>query len=130
MHVQRKSRATVGFQGRFQDAPPALDAFDPRNSQSITHAEVIEHVTSGGRLCAVVIESLPPAGSAEPLYLLYLLGDWTQGYHVLHVYSSLRPRFFRDLDRMVGMVRNEFRYKQRIDLQMNENLSEVVPETL
>lgn len=122
MHLRPKSRSLVGFRGRFQDAPPALDAFDPRNSKSITHADVIEHVEKGHQLEKVVIESLPPVGNGGPLYLLYLNCDWTRGYHVFHVYSSVRPRFFRDLDRLVGMIRNEFQYRKQIDLRMNERL--------
>lgn len=108
----------VGFKGRFADAPNALNESDVRNRRFITHAEVQEQLAAGGFIKGAVIESSITNETAGRLNLLYLSCSWgTRGYRIFRVFRGGRPRFFRDLDRLICMIRDEFGYSGPITLR-------------
>ena len=67
----------------------------------ITHAEITEKVKEGGRLRGAV----------------FLLTNWRKGYCVLHVHWPARPRLYRDLDRLLVLIRFEYGFTGTIALK-------------
>lgn len=108
----------TGFKGRFPDAPESLDGSDVRNRRFVTNAEVAEQLAAGGVVKGIIIEASQAAGSDSSLYLLYMACSWgNRGYRIFRVFRGGRPRFFRDLDRLVRLVRDEFDYHGPITLR-------------
>ena len=90
-------------------------------AKATSHAEVVGGLARGGYLKSAIIEE-EEDGTGRPLYTCFLLLSWRPGYHILHVGWPLketkRPRQFRDLDRLVGLVRRDFGYRDAIALRM------------
>lgn len=82
-----------------------------------TVAEILDRRQRGGYLKAVIIET-DYDEQKKPAYTCYLLLSWCNGYRVLHVNWPARPRQFRDLDRLVGLVRRDFGYGDTIALRL------------
>lgn len=81
----------------------------------ITHAEVTEKVKEGCYLRGAVLEAQDD--SKQPRYAVFLLTNWRKGYCVLHVHWPARPRLFRDLDRLLVLLRFEYGFTGTIALK-------------
>ena len=114
------SRRVKSFGGRFNDAPQALDEDDARNLQTVTHAEIVDNLDERHYIRGITIEDVRTDPNSA-LYLLYVLCSWKRGgYHVFQIFSPSRPRFFRDLDRLITLVRKDFDYEGPIDLRVSK----------
>jgi hypothetical protein len=87
----------------------------------ITHAEVTEKLKGGGYLRAAVLEAQDD--STQPKYAVFLLVNWRKGYCVLHVHWPARPRLYRDLDRLLVLIRFEYKYTGTIALKRASDTS-------
>lgn len=106
--------------GHFLDAEldghqPAIGV--PSDMPGITHAEIVRGIADGGYIRGVMLEAQVPSMRAAS-YAVYVLGTWQTGYSVFHVAHPARPRLFRDLDRLVEMLRFEFGYRGPISLRL------------
>lgn len=81
----------------------------------ITHAEITEKVREGGRLRGAVLEAQDDG--RQPRYAVFLLTNWRKGYCVLHVHWPARPRLYRDLDRLLVLIRFEYGFTGTIALK-------------
>lgn len=107
--------------GRFAGAMVEIDENDRRLEKPLTHSELIDRLREGRAVLDCVIEAVPQADSKHPLYLLFLSCNFSpRGYRVYRVGDYIRPRLFRDLDRVVAMIRNEFFYGGTIHLRLQE----------
>ena len=89
----------------------------PNDMPGITHAEIVRAIADGGYIRGVMLEAQDPSVRAAQ-YAVYVLGTWQPGYAVFHVAHPARPRLFRDLDRLVEMLRFEFGYRGHINLRL------------
>ena len=89
----------------------------PSDMPGITHAEIVRGIADGGYIRGVMLEAQDPNMRAAS-YAVYILGTWQTGYTVFHVAFPARPRLFRDLDRLVEMLRFEFGYRGPISLRL------------
>lgn len=89
----------------------------PSDMPGITHAEIVRGIADGGYIRGVMLEAQDPTMRA-PQYAVYVLGTWQIGYAVFHVAHPARPRLFRDLDRLVEMLRFEFGFRGPISLRL------------
>lgn len=89
---------------------PRLDA-----SPVITHAEVASRIGQGGCLRGVLLEA--QEDDASPSYAVFLLSSWRKEYTVLGFNSEERPRTFRDLDRVLRLVRIDYEFKGTVALR-------------
>ena len=101
---------------------PALEGADPpfgvpSDMPGITHAQILRGIADGGYIRGVMLEAEDPNMRAAQ-YAVYILGTWQVGYTVFHIAHAPRPRLFRDLDRLVEMLRFEFGYRGPINLRL------------
>ena len=85
-------------------------------SPVITHGEVASRVEQGGCLRGVLLEA--QEDDACPRYAVFLLSSWRKEYTVLGFNSSVRPRLFRDLDRVLRLVRFDYEFKGTVALRL------------
>ena len=97
------------------DPDPSIGV--PSDMPGITHAEIVRGIADGGYIRGVMLEAQEPNMRAAQ-YAVYVLGTWQIGYTVFHIAHAPRPRLFRDLDRLVEMLRFEFRYRGPITLRL------------
>lgn len=108
-----RSRQTR-FGGRFEDAP-MLDLRDSRNLHPVNIGELHGYLESGNVLTGARIEAVKRV--PQPLYVLYVNGHWRPaGYKIFEVNRPERPRFFRDVDRIIALLRVELQYDGKIEL--------------
>ena len=89
----------------------------PSDMPGITHAEIVRGIAGGGYIRGVMLEAQEP-DKRTARYAVYVLGTWQIGYTVFHIAHAPRPRLFRDLDRLVEMLRFEFGYRGPITLRL------------
>ena len=102
---------------RPNDSPHDPEIGVPSDMPGITHADIVRAIADGGYIRGVMLEAQIPDMRA-PQYAVYVLGSWQVGYAVFHVAHPARPRFFRDLDRLVEMLRFEFGFRGPISLRL------------
>jgi hypothetical protein len=90
--------------------------------QPITHAEITEKLKDNGKVRSVILEAQDD--SKQPKYAVFLLTNWRKGYCVLHVYWPARARLFRDLDRLLVLLRFEYAFTGTIALKRASDVSE------
>lgn len=110
------------FKGRFADAPTSLNPKDIRHAHPISHGEILGKLRDGRKIRDVVIETLKTSKGEGALHLLYLSCGWMpRTYRIYRVSEADRPRFFRDLDRLVTLIRNEFHFAGTISIRLQAN---------
>ena len=82
----------------------------------ITHDEAFSRIEQGGCLRGVVLEA--QEDGPRPQYAVFLLSSWRKEYTVLGFGSAERPRLFRDLDRVLALVRCEYAFKGTVALRI------------
>jgi len=90
--------------------------------QPITHAEITDRLKDDGHIRGAVLEAQDD--SKQPKYAVFLLTNWRKGYCVLHVHWPARPRLFRDLDRLLVLLRFEYAFTGTIALKRASDVSE------
>ena len=75
----------------------------------ISHAEITGNLGNGGHLKGAIIEAQDDC--ADPRYAVFLLASWRSSYHVLRVHWPARPRLFRDLGRLMALLRMAYGFK-------------------
>ncbi len=75
----------------------------------ISHGEITEHLVSGGHIKAAIIEAQDDC--ADPRYAVFLLASWRSSYHVLRVHWPARPRLFKDVGRLMALLRMAYGFK-------------------
>lgn len=87
----------------------------------VTYNEIVAALGHHRYIRSVIIESEQDSHNRST-YICYLLLSWTQRYHVLNLgYPNKdphKPRQFRDLDRLLNLVRREFGYLDTIALRV------------
>ncbi len=83
---------------------------------SITHAEITEQLERGGRLRGATIEAQDDGPA--PKYAVYLLVSWRRPYCILNVFGALRPRLFREISRLLVMIRSDYQYRGMIAMTL------------
>ncbi len=81
----------------------------------ITNAELTEKLEQGGSIRGAVLEAQDD--SKQPKYAVFLLPSWRKVYCVLHIAWPARPRLFRDIDRLLVLVRFDYCYTDPIVLK-------------
>jgi hypothetical protein len=77
-------------------------------------ADVRSGLAEGGRILGIfIVERMLPNG---PGYIAYLRTSWKRGFHALQTYRGRSDRVYRDLDRLVRLIRDEFEYGGPITL--------------
>jgi len=92
-------------------------SFVPADMPSITHADVLKGIAGGGYIRGVMVEAQEPDNRATR-YALYVLTSWQQGYHIFHIAWPSRPRLFKDLDRLMEMLRFEFQFRGAVSVRL------------
>lgn len=59
----------------------------------------------------------------QPKYAVFLLPSWRRGYCILHVHWPARPRLYRDLDRLLVLIRFDYGYTGTIALKRASDVS-------
>ena len=113
-------KARPGAEARSGTAKPKQDRGRPTSrlhaSPVITHTEVASRLDQGGCLRGVVLEA--QKDDAHPDYAIFLLSSWRKEYTVLGFNSAERPRLFRDLDRVLRLVRIDYEFKGTVALRL------------
>lgn len=86
-----------------------------QSCQRVTHAEITEKLLEGGSLKGAVLEAQDD--SRQPKYAVFLLPSWRRGYCILHVHWPARPRLYRDLDRLLVLIRFDYGFTGTIALK-------------
>jgi hypothetical protein len=94
---------------------PALPI--PSDMPAITHAEIVRGIADGGYIRGVMVEAQEPE-NRTPRYAVYILTTWRTGYCVFHIAYPARPRLFKDLDRLMEMLRFEFRFRGVVGVRL------------
>jgi hypothetical protein len=84
------------------------------SKSSFQEADIRDGVASGGRLSGVFIICRPEERGGG--WVLYLRTSWTRGYRPLRTFRDRSDRVFKDLGRLVLLVRNDFCYSDEISL--------------
>ncbi len=122
MSPPRDSLAEKGVDcGASLTVSPTQESVLLQNCAPITHAEVTEKVKEGGYLRGAILEAQDD--SKQPRYAAFLLTNWRKGYCVLHVHWPARPRLFRDLDRLLVLLRFEYGFTGTIALKRASDAS-------
>jgi hypothetical protein len=80
----------------------------------LREGDIQARLREGGRIQGIfVIERSAPDGAK---YVAYLRTTWKRGFHALQTYRGKSDRIYRDLDRLLRLVRDEFRYTGSIAL--------------
>jgi hypothetical protein len=103
-------------------AAPSDGSILLQTCQPVTHAEITERLKDGGYIRGAVLEAQDD--SKQPKYAVFLLTNWRKGYCVLHVQWPARPRLFRDLDRLLVLLRYEYSFTGTIELKRASDVSE------
>jgi hypothetical protein len=90
--------------------------------QPVTHAEITEKLLEGGSLKGAVLEAQDD--SRQPKYAVFLLPSWRRGYCILHVHWPARPRLYRDLDRLLVLIRFDYGFTGTIALKRASGIPE------
>ena len=86
-----------------------------RTCPPITHADITDKVKEGGYIRGAILEAQD--NGKKPRYAVFLLVSWRKGYCVLHVHWPARPRLFRDLDRLLVLLRFEYGFDGTIAIK-------------
>jgi hypothetical protein len=86
-----------------------------RTCPPITHADITDKLEGDGYIRGVILEAQDDG--KQPRYAVVLLVSWRKGYCVLHVHWPARPRLFRDLDRLLVLLRFEYRFDGTIAIK-------------
>ena len=71
-------------------------------------------LAEGGSILGVfIVERTLPGG---PRHIAYVRTSWKRGFHALRTYRDRSDRMYRDLDRLVRLIRDEFRYSGPVTL--------------
>jgi hypothetical protein len=80
----------------------------------LREGDIQARLREGGRIQGIfVIERSAPDGAK---YVAYLRTTWKRGFHALQTYRGKSDRIYRDLDRLLRLVRDEFRYTGSVTL--------------
>jgi hypothetical protein len=80
----------------------------------LREGDIQARLREGGRIQGIfVIERSAPDG---PKYVAYFRTTWKRGFHALQTYRGKSDRVYRDLDRLLRLVRDEFRYTGSVTL--------------
>lgn len=85
--------------------------------QAITNAEIMRGLAEGGYIRGVIVEAQDRT-SRTPFYAVYVLATWRPGYSLFNIAFPHRPRFFRDLDRLIELIRFEFRFEGNVNIRL------------
>ena len=72
----------------------------------------------GGRILGVLV--VEHSARRGPKYVAYIRTSWKRGFHVLRTYRRRSDRVYRDLDRLVRLIRGEFKYYGPITLHVED----------
>ena len=76
--------------------------------------DIASGLAAGGRILGIFV--VERALSGGPGYIAYLRASWKRGFHGLRTYRDRSDRVYRDLDRLVRLIRDEFGYSGPITL--------------
>ena len=65
--------------------------------------------STGGHIKAAIVEAQDEC--ANPRYAVFVLASWRSSYHVLRIHWPARPRLFRDVDRLLALLRMAYGFK-------------------
>ncbi len=75
----------------------------------ITHSEITERLAAGGHIKAAIVEAQDECANTR--YAVFVLASWRSSYHVLRIHWPARPRLFRDVDRLLALLRMPYGFK-------------------
>jgi len=128
IHISQPSRAPDPLEARAVDDDQASNSIEQSEASSllqtclpVTHGEITEKLQQGGFLKGAVLEAQDE--SRQPKYAVFLLPSWRRGYCILHVHWPARPRLYRDLDRLLVLIRFDYGYTGTIALKRASDAS-------
>lgn len=83
-------------------------------SKGLYEGEIKECLQSGGRLRNVLVVSRLVKGQVE--YLAFIRPSWRRGFLPLRTWGDKADRTYRDLDRLLTLLREDFQYSRVIPL--------------
>lgn len=85
--------------------------------QAITNAEIMRGLAEGGYIRGIIVEAQDRT-SRTPSYAVYVLATWRPGYSLFNIAFPHRPRFFRDLDRLMELIRFELQFEGNVNIRL------------
>jgi hypothetical protein len=76
--------------------------------------DIVSGLADGGRILGIFVVERSVRGGTG--YVAYLRTSWRRGFHGLRTYRDKSDRLYRDLDRLVRLIRDEFKYRGPITL--------------
>ena len=82
----------------------------------VQEGDIRQHLAQGGYLRSVLVVSKNVAGGVE--HLAYIWASWRRGFRPLRTWDDKFDRTYRDLDRLLTLVRGDFGYRGPIALYL------------
>ncbi|WP_151990612.1 hypothetical protein [Sphingomonas aurantiaca] len=83
-------------------------------SKGLTEGEIKSCIVEGGRLRNVLVVSSSADPDAE--HLAYIRPSWKRGFLPLRTWGDKENRTYRDLDRLLVLIRQDFSYRGVVPL--------------
>lgn len=85
----------------------------------IQECEVRQGLLQGGFLLGAVAVCRPDGSGTE--HLIWVRTSWQPGFHLLYTFKERGVRGYRDLDRLVALLRNDWGYRGPITLRLHDD---------
>jgi hypothetical protein len=86
-------------------------------ASGLLEGEIKQELQSGGHLRNVIIITKTIEGAAE--HVPYLRPSWRREFLPLRTWGDKEDRTYKDLDRLLGLLRDDFGYRGFIGLYMD-----------
>ena len=85
----------------------------------VQEADIVAGLDRGGHIRGAVIISRPDGNGVE--YIAWLRPSWLRGFHLLYTFRQRDVRTYRNLNLLIGRLRNEWRYGGPITLRKHDD---------
>lgn len=82
---------------------------------SITNLEITDYLNADGHIRGIIIETQNDTNG--PRYAMYVQTSWHEEYRIWNVNYPARPRLYRDLSRLLGIIRSDYKFNGAIILR-------------
>ncbi len=97
--------------------------FLSQSGLSITNLEISDYLKDNGHITGVIVEAR--GGVRQAKYAALFSTSWRSGYCILHKNWPSVPRLYRDLDRLLALIRLDYRYTGEITLKYVDHALDV-----
>ena len=82
----------------------------------VQEGDIRQHLAQGGYLRSVFVVSKTAAGNV--VHVAYIWASWRRGFLPLRTWNDRSERTYRDFDRLLTLVRDDFGYRGPIALYL------------